>query len=298
MPVAAVRILSRRRLAGVVLAAVLALTAAGCELADPKGDGPMRFRDDVFSAVTRTNGITYGQAPGWSGETQVLAFDMYEPTGDTSTVRPAIVWVHGGSFAGGARTSPELVDQATVFAHKGYLSISITYRLTPRGCTQVNGECVTAMTYAAEDARAAVRFLRANASTYRIDPSRIAIAGTSAGAITALNLAYGVGSEGNSGTPGVSSEVTTAVSLSGALYFPTAIDASDKPALLFHGTSDNLVAYDLARTTHETAASAGLISKLVTWEGAGHVPYAQNRDEILRLTRNFLYHTMTVALLG
>ena len=54
----------------------------------------------------------------------------------------------------------------------------------------VSGGCLTAIVEAMNDAQTAVRFLRANASTYGIDPSRIAIGGSSAGAITALNVAF------------------------------------------------------------------------------------------------------------
>lgn len=289
------RIPSRRRLASLVLAVTLALVAVGCEIADPAGSGTLRYRDDVFTAVTRTNGITYGQATGYSGATQVLALDLYQPTGDTNTSRPAVVWVHGGSFAGGTRTSAEIVDEATVFAKKGYVGASISYRLTPRGCTTVTAECLTAMNYAAEDARAAVRFLRANAATYGIDPTRIAIAGTSAGAITALNLAFGIGGEGSSGTPGVSSEVRSAVSLSGAVYFPGLIDPTDKPTLLFHGNQDTVVTYQQAVATYDAAKADGLVSWLLVYDGAGHVPYAAQREDILRRTRNFLYATLDLA---
>jgi acetyl esterase/lipase len=292
---AAARIPSRRRLATVVLAVAVALSAVGCELADPAGEGTLRYRDDVFAEVTRTNGITYGQATGYNGQPQVLALDLYRPTGDTNTSRPAVVWVHGGSFRSGNRSSAELVDQATYLGKKGYVGASITYRLTPNGCTTISSECLTAMSYAAEDARAAVRFLRANAATYGIDPTRIAIAGTSAGAITALNLAFGVGGEGTSGTPGVSSEIRSAVSLSGAVYFPGLIEPVDKPTLLFHGTADNLVTYQQAKTTYEQARADGLVSWLITYQDAGHVPYAQQRDDILRRTRNFLYHTLDLA---
>jgi len=58
--------------------------------------------------------------------------DIYEPTGDAVTERPAIVWVHGGSFCCGDKGSAEIVDEANTFARKGYLNVSINYRLEPR----------------------------------------------------------------------------------------------------------------------------------------------------------------------
>jgi acetyl esterase/lipase len=234
-----------------------------------------------------------------SGATQQLLLDMYQPTGDTWSSRPAIVWVHGGSFSSGSKTSPELVDQSNVFAKKGYVNVSISYRLTPGGCSASapTGNCITAITNAKHDAQAAVRFLRANAANYRIDPTRIAIGGTSAGAITALNVGYDSTDVGTSGNPGYPSTVSAAVSLSGARLLGT-VDATDPPILLFHGTSDVVVPYAWAQSTVDQAKQAGRIAYLTSWAGAGHVPYAQNRTQILAETTNFLYWTQSLHLPG
>src|SRR5215467_12378096 len=105
--------------------------------------------------------------------------DEYEATGDTVTSRPAIIWVHGGSFSSGDKTSPELVDEANTFSMKGYFNVSINYRLEPGGCSASipTTTCITAIREALEDAQTAVRYLRTNATTYAIDPTRIAIGG-------------------------------------------------------------------------------------------------------------------------
>ena len=100
------------------------------------------------------------------------------------------MWVHGGSFSGGNKTSPELVDEATTFSEEGYLNVSIDYRLESPGCSGTLSNCADAIREAAADAQTAVTFLRTNAATYGIDPTRIAIGGSSAGAITALNVGY------------------------------------------------------------------------------------------------------------
>jgi carboxylesterase type B len=210
------------------------------------------------------------------------------------TDRPAIVWVHGGSFRAGDKTSPEIVDEATTFAKKGFVNVSINYRLSPNGCTTVSAECLTAIVDAKHDAQAAVRFLRARADDYGVDEDRIAIGGTSAGAITALNVGYGPEDVGDSGNPGFASTVRAAVSLSGARILTTA-NPGEAAALLFHGTEDTLVPYQWALDTVAEAQAAGLLAFLTTFEGAGHVPYTQNRTTILDQTTNFLYWTLDLT---
>ena len=274
-----------------VLVVAVAVFATGCiHLVPPPGAAPLRYRDAVFSEVTKTADVTYGSAPNQEGETVTLKLDVYRPTGDTVTSRPAIVWVHGGSFCCGDKTSAEIVDEANTFAKMGYVNVSINYRLTPGGCSAsgATGACLRAIIDAQHDAQAAVRFLRANTATYGVDPSRIAIAGTSAGAITALNVGFNATNPGTSGNPGFSSDVRAAVSLSGARLLG-AIDSADAPSLLFHGTSDVVVPYQWAKDTYEAARAAGLESYLTSWTGAGHVPYGEHRTEIINQTRNFLW---------
>lgn len=285
----------RRRWARrLVLLGVVAVVAAGCDLAAIPGEGPLRYRDEIFTGTSRTADVAYGSAVGSSGQTQTLTLDVYRPVGDAVSRRPLIIWVHGGSFRTGSKTSQEIVDEATTFARKGYVTASISYRLSPTGCggSAPVGECVAAINRAREDAQAAVRFFRARAGTYGVDPTRIAIGGTSAGAITALNVGYQPDNPGSSGNPGQSSAVGAAVSLSGAAIFNGEIGPGDAPALLFHGTSDGIVPFTWAEDTVEAARAAGLKAHLIAWQGDGHVPYAQHRDEIVDLTTNFVYRML------
>lgn len=284
-----------RRRVLVVLSVVLAFVATACNpLANPEGPAPLRYRDNIFTGVTKTADITYGSAVNLSGQTVTLKLDLYEPTGDGVASRPAIVWVHGGSFCCGNKTSPEIVEQANEFAKKGYVTASISYRLEPGGCTgSVPVQtCVSAIGEAREDARTAVRFLRSQASAYRIDTNRIAIGGTSAGAITALNVGYTPEAPAVGDHAGFSSSVRAVQSLSGAALASGPINKGDAPALLFHGTADRLVQYSWATTTVDQAHDAGVRAILRTWEGDGHVPYLQHRTQILDETRNFFYSQM------
>jgi len=288
------QLIVRRRsgwLAAVVVA--VATLSAGC-LVPPPGPAPLRYRDAVFGQVTTTSNVAYANVTTRQGDPVTLLADIYRPTGDTATARPAVVWVHGGSFAFGSKTSPEIVDEATTFARKGYVSVSINYRLSPTGCTMIDAECVLAIGDAQADAQTAVRWLRLNAATYGVDANRIAIAGTSAGAITALNVGYSGDSPSPGPYPGTSSRVRAAVSLSGAAIL-AAPGPGDAPALLFHGTSDTVVPYSWAQDTADAATEVGLVAYLISWEGAGHVPYGEHRNEILDLTTNFLYWMLDLA---
>ena len=279
-----------RRCLSVVGLIVVVLTSAGCfPTVTPPGPGPLRYRDAVFTEVTKEAGITYGSAVNLSGTTVSLKLDKYVPTGDTVTGRPAVVWIHGGSFCCGDKTSSEIVDEATTFAKKGYVTVSINYRLEPGGCTgsAPPGTCLGAIREATEDAQTAVRFVRANASAWGVDPQRIAVGGTSAGAITALHVGYAT-------AEAPASAVRAAVSLSGA-NLTGSIGAGDAPALLFHGTTDPLVQYQWAVNTVNAAKAAKLYVWLTTWEGEGHVPYALHRTQILDQTTNFFYGTMNLA---
>lgn len=279
------------------LVPVMALLLSGCLLQRPAGEGTIRFRDTVFAGVTVTDDQVYGHNLSQTGAPTDLRYDLYEPAGDTSERRPLIIWVHGGSFSAGNENTPEIVDQANFFARKGYVNASISYRLSATGCTRIDPVCLESIVDATEDAQAAVRYFRANAATFGIDPERIAIAGTSAGAITAMNVGFGAEVSESSGTPGVSSEVSGAVALSGARLLGSC-DPDDAPALVFNGTNDPLTPYAWAENTVACAETGGTWAHLVTWEGQGHVPYVANRDQILELQTNFFYHSLTVALLA
>ena len=262
-------------------------TTLGFPYVTPPGAAPLRYRDDVFANVTTTSDLVYGSAVNLSNQTITLTFDFYEPTGDAITMRPLIIWVHGGSFGFGDKTSGELVDESNVFAKKGYVNASINYRLEPPACTQATLQCVQAIAEAFEDAQTAVVYFRTNAATYGIDANRIAMGGSSAGAITAVNVAAA-----SSDDPATA--IGAAQSLSGAKLL-NSFDANDAPIMLFHGTADTTVPYQWAVNTLNEATAAGVDAFLTTWVGAGHVPYVQHRTEILDQTRNFFWWEMDLA---
>ena len=212
----------RRLLVTVAVSLTALLGAAGPLAASPAGT-PVRYVDSIFSTVRVRSDITYGTAVDQiTHATVTLKLDLYTPVGDTNTSRPAIVWVHGGSFCCGDKTSPELVDEANQFAMKGYVNVSIDYRLANPGCVPGGGStCLIGIKEALQDAQTAVRFLRARAAELGIDPTRIAIGGSSAGAITAVNVGYGADLPASGGHRKFSSAVEAVQSLSGCAITTT-----------------------------------------------------------------------------
>ena len=65
--------------------------------------------------------------------------------------------------------------------------------------------------------------------------------------------------------------------------------------MLFHGTADTVVPYQWAVNTFNAATAAGLKVWLISYQGAGHVPYVQNRADILTKTTNFLWWALDLA---
>ncbi|MDR0307593.1 MAG: alpha/beta hydrolase fold domain-containing protein [Chitinispirillales bacterium] len=126
---------------------------------------------------------------------------------------PLIVFIHGGGFSGGDKDATTAPFTASTANSRGYAFASIQYTL-------MSGS-QTGFPSAVEDALAAIRFLRANAAGYCINPGKIGVAGFSAGGyLTAMAAALsGASDHGfdnvSLGNSGVSSKVQAAVSLSG-----------------------------------------------------------------------------------
>jgi sugar lactone lactonase YvrE/acetyl esterase/lipase len=135
--------------------------------------------------------------------TQELQLDLYRPSLRNEAL-PAIVCIHGGGWFKGERGNMTQLAQA--LAARGFVAVTISYRLT--------GEAK--FPAAIQDAKAAVRWLRAHASVYGIDPDAIGVTGLSAGGHLAALLATSGGVaqlEGDGGHATHSSAVQAAMSM-------------------------------------------------------------------------------------
>ena len=139
-----------------------------------------------------------------------LLLDLYLPKIVTKEKRPAMLCIHGGGWRAGSRIN--IGRLAAKYAAKGYVAISIDYRLVAEAKFPAN----------IQDCKAAVRWLRANAGKYHIDPNRIAATGTSAGGHLAALLASSAGVkefEGNGGNQNFSSRVQAAIPIAAQTNF-------------------------------------------------------------------------------
>ncbi len=109
---------------------------------------------------------------------ELWKLDLAMPATETEVPRPAIVIVHGGGWSSGDKRANIWARYPIEYASRGFVAISINYRLLPDDPFPA----------AIADVRAAVRWLRANAATYNVDPNRIGAYGNSAGAHLALML--------------------------------------------------------------------------------------------------------------
>jgi acetyl esterase/lipase len=172
---------------------------------------------EVPPTVEQRKDIEYGRV----GD-QALQVDVYSPKGLVKPA-PGLIFIHGGGWRGGHRRDYKIYTVA--FAQKGYVAASICYRFTH-------------FPAAVEDAKCAVRWMRANAAELHVDPNRIAVIGGSAGGYLALMVGYTAGDkrlEGNGGHEGVSSAVQAVVDLYGPTDFDTPIGRDNKTVTDFLG---------------------------------------------------------------
>lgn len=102
--------------------------------------------------------------------------DLYLP--EEGEQHPLIIWIHGGAFRKGSKEGSEENPPPIAYTTEGYAVASINYRLSQHAIFPAQ----------IEDCKAAVRWLRAHATEYRIDPNRFAAWGPSAGGHLAAML--------------------------------------------------------------------------------------------------------------
>ena len=191
-----------------------------------------------------------------SKDGQDLFLDVYDPAEGSQTeidgcAKPTVIFMFGGGFRGGERNKAYYTKWFKMMTDSGYRVISIDYRLGLAGAGKIgvkdSGLVENAINLAVEDLYSATAFIVENAGSLGVDPSRIVISGSSAGAISVLQADYELcnGFERARILPegfryaGVMSFAGAVFSRDGKVKY--AVEPS--PTLMFHGTADKVVNY-------------------------------------------------------
>jgi len=218
------------------------------------------------------------------GGDRLLHAEVARPAKTPAHLMPAAIIIHGGGWSSGSQKDSKMY---TFMAAHGYFAASIEYRLT--------GEAKWPAQI--EDCKLAVRWLRANAAKYHVDPNRFVAIGGSAGG----HLAVCVGVmdkesefEGHGGYPGVRSRVQAVIDFNGPTHFtdnspdlfgtdpslkPDAYQKASPlnyirpglpPFLVVHGDKDPVVPIEHSQSLVAALQKAGVPVKFIVVKGGGH----------------------------
>ena len=260
----------------VTLTAVLALGALGSSAGHAQQPGKIELK----------RGIAYAR----HGDLRLLA-DVAMPA--AKGVHPAVLLVHGGGWMAGRKE--QMGALAERLARRGYTAVTINYRLAPKHKFPAQ----------IEDCKAALRWMRTHAATYRIDPLRVAGYGFSAGGhLVALlgtsDKSHGLeGADAKAGSPstrlqcvvaggapcdfrllppdvkmlaywlgGTRREKPEAYAKASPAKF---ISKDDPPTFFFHGARDRVVPRVSSALMAAQMTTAGIEVEFYTVPEAGHV---------------------------
>jgi poly(3-hydroxybutyrate) depolymerase len=273
--------------------------------------------------------VVYATNTTFDGKEQKLTLDLYFPRSARQKPSPLILLMHGGGFVSGSKDA--MKGYCNQLADSGFVAASINYRKgwntasAIGGCATLDVQSLTNATYRAiQDAYAALTFLSTHAKRYGIDTSWLFIGGSSAGAVTALNLAYLNGnyvkahfaesSKTLGPIRGQTSElkpdfrIRGICNLWGALPDTALVDrASALPIISFHGTADTTIPYEAGRykpcpslpllygsaPIHRQTVRSGQISVLNVSHGGKHGPVEFTRAVIASNVACFFHRVMT-----
>ena len=244
--------------------------------------------------ITVEEGLVYGVDQG-----SALLADVAYPSG--TALKPAIIYVHGGSWRGGSRNGNGSLDVAQ-WAGFGFFAMTIDYRLV----------LATPAPAPYQDLLTAIRWVHAHAAVYGIDPDRVYLIGNSAGGhLVSLAATLGDGPfPRTGGWDTARSDVRAVIAVSGAydvntlswgdLWTPQSGDPEDarrlaspvhhlgpntKPMLLIHSNDDQAVPVEQALNMVGELHAAGVEHRFVRWEDTGHMGIL---PEVVREARAFI----------
>ncbi len=215
----------------------------------------------VFGQKIQKSTHLYAEKDG-----QSLELDVYQINKPENLARPVLIWVHGGGFSGGKRDNNMEVRLMEEVAKKGYVGVSITYRLlrkgkaTGFGCDCPRSEKINVFRESALDTWDAIHYIYTQKDEFRIDPNKIIVGGSSAGAEAILNAVYLKDWLFETESKYDDIQIAGVWSQAGAIVDQRYIgDHNAIPGVFFHGTKDNLVPYATAPHHYCAPERAGYI---------------------------------------
>lgn len=250
-----------------------------------------------------------------------IKLDIYLPELAPNN-RPAIFLIHGGALQNGSRKQPRIVQLGNYFASRGWVAISLDYRLQgDKGTTpelwetffenSANSDDQMAIYPANRDVKAAVRWLYANAETYSINTNYITACGNSAGAL--LSISLGITNEEDfkneltevedqtlsSTNLNKPSKIHTIIDFWGGgghviahnvVYGVDRFDVNDAPILIVHGDDDQIVPFNQAEALRDKYEMTGATYEFHQLVGAGHEAWNEtvNGKNLAELAADFI----------
>jgi acetyl esterase/lipase len=247
------------------------------------------------TSLNSINDVIFSEPRLSNGKTADLQMDLQIPM--PSRKRPLVVYVTGGGFVIAAKEAA--LDLRTYVAEAGFVVASVQYRTLSDGANFRDS---------IEDIKSAIRYLRANADRFDVDPDKVAVWGESAGGylasmvgLTNGHKSFDVGANLNQSSAvqavvdkfGPSDATKLAADFDAhskawyaspanpvSLYMGadvatvanplTYVGASKPPFLFFHGTQDRLVSPTQTLILHNALSAAGSRTSRYVLEGAGH----------------------------
>jgi acetyl esterase/lipase len=251
-------------------------------------------------------GVTFVPNIAYRKGNEAWKLDLAMPSERGNSPRPAIVIIHGGGWRNGDKRAGGFLNPTLEYAAKEYVCVTVNYRLSEEGDPKSIGHCI-------EDVKNAVRWLRAHATKYNIDPTRIGATGNSAGAHLSVMLGLcpqNAGLEGDGPYQDYSSNVQAVVASATPTSFlipmsergrerfaqevknpdpkrtamrekisPISyVSADTPPILLFHEVSDKTVGVYQSDTFVKALREAGAkdVNYMLFGDGSGHGTFRQN----------------------
>jgi predicted esterase len=246
---------------------------------------PARYKDFVFDAVkVQKNGCYKTTIPAGIHK-KYYRFDFYEPAADSTGLRPLIIWLHGGGFKFGKKTSAGTPVWSKTFAQRGYVCAAINYRLSSKHPLKNFADLLEGCMDAVEDLDSAIQFFKQHYIEYRIDTNLIIAGGNSAGGMIALQAVYSSPRQMAllAKQPDTLSreyhppKLAAIINCWGAIFDIRWLNNNRVPIVSVHGKNDRVVPYDNKNPSlfgslaiHRTADSIGIPNTIKIFSGYAH----------------------------